>query len=351
VGQDEVLLAFLPLYHTFGRYFELLGSIFWRGTYVFSGNPSVETLFSLFPRINPTGLVSVPIRWLQIYEKCLEELKKLSPDEDSSEVLRSIIGSRLRWGISAAGYLGAAGLSFFEGHGVNLVSGFGLTEATGGLTMTPPGGYVDNTQGRPLPGVELKLSPEGELLARGHYIARYLEDKGPGDKIPFPQDPETDYWLKTGDIFRLLPNGYYRIVDRIKDIYKNNRGQTIAPRKVEDKFKSVPGIKNTFLVGDGRPYNVLLIVPDDNYPELRAVLGKEGVEQYYKRIIEAANLELAPYERIINFALLDRDFSRERGELTAKGSFNRKNIVASNSKLIESLYGKIILKLRLKISG
>jgi len=164
-------------------------------------------------------------------------------------------------------------------------------------------------------------------------------------KSHFRQDPETDYWLKTGDIFRLLPNGYYRIVDRIKDIYKNNRGQTIAPRKVEDKFKSVPGIKNTFLVGDGRPYNVLLIVPDDNYPELRAVLGKEGVEQYYKRIIEAANLELAPYERIINFALLDRDFSRERGELTAKGSFNRKNIVASNSKLIESLYGKNYLEI------
>lgn len=345
VGRDEVLLAFLPLYHTFGRYFELLGSIYWRGTYVFSGNPSVETLFSLFPKINPTGLVSVPIRWLQIYEKCLEELKKLSPGEDSAEAIRSTVGSRLRWGISAAGYLDPRVFHFFEKHGVNLVSGFGLTEATGGLTMTPPGAYLDNTQGRPLPGVELKLSPEGELLARGHYIARYLEDRGPGDRIPFPGDEENDYWLRTGDIFRVLPNGYYRIVDRIKDIYKNNRGQTIAPRKVEDKFKSVPGIKNAFLVGDGRPYNVLLIVPDESFPEFSTVLGKEGLEQYYKRIIEAANLELAPYERIINFALLDRDFSRERGELTAKGSFNRKNVVAVNSELIESLYRKSYLEI------
>ncbi|MCX8160374.1 MAG: GNAT family N-acetyltransferase [Candidatus Saccharicenans sp.] len=354
VGDDEVLLAFLPLYHTFGRYFELLGSIFWRGTYVFSGNPSVDTLLSLFPKINPTGLVSVPIRWLQIYERCLEEAGKTSQARERQEAVRSVIGTRLRWGISAAGYLDPRVFHFFEGQGVKLVSGFGLTEATGGLTMTPPGQYLDNTQGLPLPGVDLRLSAEGELLARGHYIARYLEEIGPGDRIPYPQSPETDYWLRTGDVFRLLPNGYYQIVDRIKDIYKNNRGQTIAPRKVEDKFKGVPGIKNTFLVGDGRPFNILLIVPDNNCPELREALGREGQTEYYKRIIEAANLDLAPYERIINFALLDRDFSREKGELTAKGSFNRKNIVANHSELIESLYRKNYLEIetddfRLKI--
>lgn len=354
VGEDEVLLAFLPLYHTFGRYFELLGSIFWRGTYVFSGNPSADTLLSLFPKINPTGLVSVPIRWLQIYEKCLEEAGKISQAGERQEAVRSVIGTRLRWGISAAGYLDPRVFHFFEGQGVNLVSGFGLTEATGGLTMTPPGKYVDNTQGLPLPGVELRLSPEGELLASGHYIARYLEDLGPGDRIPYPRDPETDHWLKTGDVFRVLSNGYYQIVDRIKDIYKNNRGQTVAPRKVEDRFKGVPGIKNAFLVGDGRPFNILLIVPDSSCPELREALGREGEAEYYKRIIEAANLDLAPYERIINFALLDRDFSRDRGELTAKGSFNRKNIVANHSELIESLYRKNYLEIetdsfRLKI--
>ncbi|MDD8030843.1 MAG: GNAT family N-acetyltransferase [Acidobacteriota bacterium] len=346
VGQDEVLLAFLPLYHTFGRYFELLGSIFWRGTYVFSGNPSAATLLNLFPQVNPTGLVSVPIRWLQIYERCLEKVGQVSSKEGKREAVRSVIGSNLRWGISAAGYLEPKVFHFFEKHEVNLVSGFGLTEATGGLTMTPPGRYVDNTQGLPLPGVELKLSEEGELLARGHYIARYLEDKGPGDEIPYPGDPETDYWLRTGDIFRILPNGYYQIVDRIKDIYKNNRGQTIAPRKVEDKFKSVPGIKRAFLVGDGRPFNILLIVPDSDCPELTQTLGKEGEKEYYKRIIEAANLDLATYERIINFALLDRDFSREKGELTAKGSYNRKTIVANFSDLIEDLYKKDYLEFR-----
>ncbi|MBC7365056.1 MAG: AMP-binding protein, partial [Candidatus Aminicenantes bacterium] len=332
----EVLLAFLPLYHTFGRYFELLGMIFWRGTYVFSGNPSVETLFNLFPRINPTGLVSVPVRWQQVYEKCLEKIAQ-SPSRCKEEIIRSVVGSRLKWGISAAGYLAPRVFHFFENHGINLVSGFGLTEATGGLTMTPPGRYVDDTQGWPLPGVELKLSSEGELLARGHYIARYLEDKGPGDQIPYPG--QDDYWLKTGDIFRVLPNGYFQIVDRKKDIYKNNKGQTIAPRKVEDKFKGVPGIKRVFLVGDGRPYNILLIVPDENNSEFIERLGPEK-EQYYRRIVETVNQDLAPYERVINFVLLDRDFSPEKGELTAKGSYNRKNIVTNWSSLIESLYQK-----------
>lgn len=346
VGQDEVLLSFLPLYHTFGRYFELLGSIFWRGTYVFSGNPSIDTLLSLFPRVNPTGLVSVPIRWVQIYERCREAVAGARTEGEKKEAVRKIVGSRLHWGISAAGYLEPRIFHFFARYGIDLISGFGLTEATGGLTMTLPGRYVDDTQGCPLPGVELKLSPEGELLARGHYIARYLEDKGPGEDIPYPGTPGSDYWLRTGDIFEVLPNGYYRLVDRIKDIYKNNRGQTIAPRKIEDKFKSVPGFKNVFLVGDGKPYNVLLIVPDTSAPELSSLPGVEGEREYYKRIIEAANLSLAPYERVIKFALLDRDFSREKGELTAKGSFNRKKIVANFSDLIEELYKKDYLSLK-----
>ena len=345
VGQDEVLLSFLPLYHTFGRYFELLGSIFWRGTYVFSGNPSIDTLLSLFPKVNPTGLVSVPIRWVQIYERCRAAVAGARTEQEKNEEVRRIVGSRLSWGISAAGYLEPRIFHFFAKYGIDLISGFGLTEATGGLTMTLPGRYVDDTQGCPLPGVELKLSPEGELLARGHYIARYLEDKGPGDDLPYPGQPGSDYWLKTGDIFEVLPNGYFRLVDRIKDIYKNNRGQTIAPRKVEDKFKSVPGFKNVFLVGDGQPYNVLLIVPDTSAPELTAYPGPEGEREYYKRIIEAANLSLAPYERVIKFALLDRDFSGEKGELTAKGSFNRKKIVANFSELIKHLYQKDYLSL------
>ncbi len=339
VGPDEVFLSFLPLYHTFGRYLEMLGAVYWRGTYVFAGNPSAETLFALLPKVRPTGFISVPVRWVQLHEKCLERLDAAPAGTDPTAVVREIVGPRLKWGLSAAGYLDPRVFRFFAGHGVELMSGFGMTEATGGITMTPPGGYVDGSHGLPLPGIAVRLGPEGELQVSGPYVARYLEEAGPGGTIPFPTgDPERDRWFATGDVFERQANGYYQIVDRIKDIYKNNRGQTVAPRKVEDKFAGVPGIKRTFLVGDGRPFNVLFVVPDYRDRVLAEGLGPENAREYYRRIVTAANEGLAPYERVINFEVLDRDFSLERGELTAKGSYNRKRIEASFAEAIDDLY-------------
>ena len=345
VGGDEVFLSFLPFFHTFGRYLELLGAIYWSGTYVFPGNTSAETLFALFPKVRPTGFISVPIRWAQLHERCLEALGAAGPEVDSAAVLAGVLGSRLRWGLSAAGYLDAKVFRFFEKHGVLLASGFGMTEGTGGITMTVPGEYVDNTHGRPLPGVEARLSPAGELQVRGDYIARYLDDAGPGALIPYPVDAASDYWLSTGDVFKVLPNGYYQIVDRLKDIYKNTRGETIAPLKVENKFIGVPGFKRTFLVGDGRPTNVLFIVPDHDDEVLQAALAADTERAYYRRIVGAANLDLAPYERVVNFALLDRDFDGQRGELTPKGSFNRKTIEAHFAAEIEDLYKRNYIEL------
>lgn len=350
VGPEEVFLSFLPLYHTFGRYLELLGSVFWRGSYVFAGNPSAETLFGLLPKVRPTGFISVPVRWAQLHERCLERIDAAPAGADPAAVVRGVVGTRLRWGLSAAGYLDPRVFRFFTGHGVELMSGFGMTEGTGGITMTPPGGYVDNSHGLPLPGLKARLGPGGELQVSGHYVARYLEEKGPGDVIPFPSgDADGDHWFSTGDVFERHPNGYYQIVDRIKDIYKNNRGQTIAPRKVEDKFVGVPGIKRTFLVGDGRPYNVLFIVPDGTDRVLsRGLAGasdRENAREYYRRIVTAANEGLAPYERVINFDVLDRDFSLEAGEVTPKGSYNRKRVEASFASAIEALYRRRAVEL------
>ena len=340
VGKDEVFLSFLPLFHTFGRYLEMLGAIYWGGTYVFAGSASADTLFSLFPKVRPTGFISVPIRWEQLYERCLAKADAARPGESEERVLRSVVGSRLRWGLSAAGHLEAKVFRYFERHGIAAASGFGMTEGTGGITMTPPGRYEDNTQGLPLPGIRARLGPGGELQISGPYVARYLEDKGPGDLIPYPDHPDTDYWLPTGDVFEVQPNGYFRIVDRIKDIYKNSRGETVAPLKVESKFAGVPGFKRAFLVGDGRPFNVLFLVPDRGDEVLKSGLGGENERAYYRRIVTAANADLAPSERIVNFALLDRDFEAARGELTPKGSLNRKAIERSFGREIEDLYRK-----------
>ena len=342
---DEVFLCYLPLFHTFGRYLEMTGAIFWNGTYIFAGNTSSETLISLFPKMNPSGFISIPLRWQELYERCQEKITNVESPELREQAVREVVGSRLHWGLSAAGYLDPMVFRFFNQYGIHLNSGFGMTEATGGITMTPPGKYKDFTVGLPLPGVRARLGNASELELSGHYIGRYLEQAGPGDVIPYPVSAEKDYWLSTGDVFKISRDGYYQIVDRVKDIYKNNRGQTVAPQVIEKKFYKVPGIANVFLVGDNRPYNVLLIVPDQSDSIFNSLQG-DNMEEYFHQIVMAANADVAPYERVINFTLLDRDFSREKGELTPKGSFNRKAIEASFRPVIESLYQSTIVNIQ-----
>lgn len=338
VGDNEILLCYLPLFHTFGRYFEMLGTIYWAGTYVFPGNPSVETLLQLLKTISPTGLISIPLRWMQIQEQCLELMGVQSDTKSRKNAFRHVVGQRLRWGLSAAGYLSPKTFSFFNNYGVQLCSGFGMTEATGGITMTPPGEYQDNSIGIPLPGIKTRLSEEGELLIAGAYIGRYLEDAGSGDCIPIDPPEENEFWLKTGDLFRVQDNDHLEIIDRLKDIYKNNKGQTIAPRKVEKKFEGVSGIKRTFLVGDARQYNVLLIVPDYTDAVLINIRDESGLRDYFKQIVTNANQDLAPYERVVNFALIDRDFDIDHAELTPKGSYKRKIIEKNFKSSIDELY-------------
>ncbi len=329
VGRDEVMLCYLPLFHTFGRCLELLGSMFWGGEYVFVGNNSRATLLTLLQQVEPTGLIGIPLRWTDIRESCLARLDETGAGSLRDEDFRAVTGSRLRWGLSAAGYLDPRVFRFFQRHGVDLCSGFGMTEATGGITMTPPGDYQDDSVGRPLPGVDIQLTDQGEMRISGPYIASYLDqDTRPGDGS----------WLSTGDLFHRHENGHLQIVDRIKDIYKNARGQTIAPRRVEQRFVEVPGIQRVFLVGDHRVYNVLLIVPDSADPVLRGDPQGQEARDYFRRIVTAANQDLQPYERVINFAVLDRDFSADHGELTPKGTYRRKAIEENFQAVVDDLY-------------
>ncbi len=337
VGEDEVLLCYLPLYHTFGRFLELLGTLFWGGTYVFAGNPSLETFLAGLRQVRPTGLVSIPARWAQLHDRCQRRIGAVAGPEEEAQAVREITGGRLSWGLSAAGYLEPSVFRFFQRSGVALCSGFGMTEATGGITMSPPGVYEDGTVGIPLPGIDVRLDSEsggngqdeGELLISGPYVAGDFDHGAPGD--------DGERWVRTGDIFRRRPSGFLEIIDRVKDIYKNSRGQTVAPRRVEQLFEGVPGIRRTFLAGDGRDDNVLLVVPDPDAPLLADLDGEER-QSYFKRIVAEANLDLAPHERVVGFAVLDRDFSLEMGELTPKGSYRRKAIEESFHDVLLSLY-------------
>jgi GNAT superfamily N-acetyltransferase len=224
-----------------------------------------------------------------------------------------------------------------------------MTEATGGITMSPPGEYIDETVGCALPGVELHFSERGEMFVRGPYVARYLlaDGEGLGVEDTATVDGENG-WLATGDIFRQLENGQIQIIDRVKDIYKNSRGQTIAPRRIEDLFEGVAGIKRVFLVGDHRPHNVLLVVPDLDDAVIRDAPDELSRHSYVASMIASANARIAPFERVTDFSFLDRDFDIERGELTPKNSFRRRQVEENFSETIERLYSQPRIEVKLE---
>ncbi|MFQ6614296.1 MAG: AMP-dependent synthetase/ligase, partial [Fidelibacterota bacterium] len=332
LSSGDVFLTYLPLYHTFGRFFELMGALFWGATYTFAESPTFKTLLSEFSTVKPTVFISIPKRWVQIYEQVRNSCSfEKSGGEEIRYCLKKITGGRLHWGLSAAGYLDPDIFQFFQRHEIQLLSGYGMTEATGGITMTPPGNYIRNSVGKILPGIEAKLADDSELCIRGPYVCRWYY----GDPL---QSTLVDGWFHTGDIFT-EENGHYFIVDRKKEIYKNSRGQTISPQKIENLFQDFEPIQRVFLVGDGLEFNTVLLYPNPDYhfPEDMRY-QEEEIRDFYSSLIQSVNSFLAPYERIVNFTLIDRDFSVDRGELTRKGTFRRKVILDHFKKDIEPMY-------------
>ena len=332
IGPKDRFLSYLPLFHTFGRYLEMIGSVFWTAEYYFMENPAIETMVRNMQLVKPTVFISIPKKWMQLYEYISEKVDvELADEQVVRQAVKNVTGGQLRWGLSAAGHLDAAIFRFFQRNGVELLSGFGMTEATGGITMTEPGNYMEDTLGKPLPGIEAKLAPDGELMIRGPYVMiGYYGHR---------QQPFVDGWFPTGDIMRRLSNGYFEIIDRKKEIYKNIRGETIAPQRIENFFYDSEFVKQVFLVGDNRPFNTVLIYPNfegqDN--PLRQMDG-EALHDFFTSLVVTINNFLAPFERIVDFRIIERPFSAEYGELTAKGTFKRRVIEKNFAELIEEMY-------------
>ncbi|MBN2799575.1 MAG: GNAT family N-acetyltransferase [Deltaproteobacteria bacterium] len=334
LGEGDRFLSYLPLFHTFGRFFELMGSLFWSASYTFAESPSIQMLVSGMRRVRPTVFISVPRKWEQLYELITSQLDPAVASEESLQMeLRLLTGGALRWGLSAAGYLSPEVFGFFQRHGVELMSGFGMTEATGGITMTPPGRYRPRSLGGALPGVELRLGEDGELFIRGPYVTSgYF---GVSDE----DSPIRDGWYATGDIMRQDEDGFIEIVDRKKDIYKNSQGETISPQRVEHILTEFDAVEQAFLVGDHRAHNTLLLYPAWAVEgELLAEMDDKERRAYFSSLVVSANAFLMPHERVLDFRLLERPLSVERGELTPKGTFKRRVVEENYSAVIEEMY-------------
>ncbi len=327
LGEGDRFLSILPFFHTFGRWFELLGSLYWGATCVLARSPALPNLLHDFERERPTLFIGVPKKWVELHRRAQRDAAGSS---DLGGSLRALTGGALRFGLSAAGYLEPALFTEIQGAGIALSSGYGLTEATGGVTMTPPGDYREGSIGVALPGIELTISDENELLLKGPYVMPGYH--APPDGV---SGLDGEGRFATGDLVEELGGGHLRLIGRKKEIYKSRRGQTIAPHRVEALIRATGLFAQAFLAGDGREENVLLVWPDlEHHPELRTLDGAALAERTREAIAEA-NRALAPYERIAAFALLTRPLDEAHGELTAKGSLRREAIEANWREVLE----------------
>ena len=332
IGEGDVFLCYLPLYHTFGRYLELTGTLWWGATYVMARSTATPTLLEDFKSVRPTVFISVPKKWMEIHDAAAREAQ-VDEVADPSPYLRALTGGRLRLGLSAAGYLDPTVFKVFHRAGVQLLSGYGMTEATGGILMTSPGDYREGSIGVPLPGVECARDEDGELLIRGPYVSPGYFQAPDGEEAYDAQG-----WFHTGDLVSVDGGGHYRITGRKKEIYKNSAGQTISPQRIENLFKDFDAVGQAFLVGDHRDYNTLLVWPDyDKDPSLRQRTPEEIRELVFS-LVASANRFLAPFERVVAFRLLPRPLDQENGELTHKQTFKREVVERNWADLIEPMY-------------
>ncbi|MCZ7612243.1 MAG: AMP-binding protein [Ignavibacteriaceae bacterium] len=235
--------------------------------------------------------------------------------------------------------------NFFEAAGIKIVEGYGLTESSPVITANKPDDYKFGTVGKPLPGVEVKIAPDGEILARGPNIMKgYYKKKKETDETII------NGWLHTGDIGVFDTEGFLQITDRKKHLFKTSAGKYIAPTPIENIFLASKYIDQFVLIGDKRMFLSALIVPDyealKEYADAHKIsYNNEGDltnnDQIYKLIEDdmgKLQKKLANYERVRKFALLDKPFTIETGEITPSLKIKRKVVEEKYNYLIEKMY-------------
>ncbi|MEB2283715.1 MAG: hypothetical protein B6D46_15715 [Polyangiaceae bacterium UTPRO1] len=226
-------------------------------------------------------------------------------------------------------------LDFFAAAGIEIAEMWGASECTGNSTINPPGAVRPGTVGKPLPGVEMRLAADGELLVRGPSVMKGYR----GDPQASAEAIDADGWLHTGDLGRFDADGYLTIIDRKKDIIINAAGKNMAPASIEAAIKSeTPLIAQIVAVGDRRPYNVALIVLD-----AAAAGGRGGDDPEIVRLVDEAvargNAKLSRVEQIKRHRILSDTWAPGSDELTPTGKPRRKRILERYTAVIEALYG------------
>jgi long-chain acyl-CoA synthetase len=257
--------------------------------------------------------------------------------------IRERLGGRLRVACSGAAPLGKGLAEFYSSINLPLIEGYGLTEG-GVVAMNPPARPKAGSIGKALPGAELATAEDGELLVRGETVfAGYYKDPGATAAVL------RDGWLYTGDVAEIDADGYVWITGRKKELIVSSNGKKIYPARIEGLFKMHPIVNQILLIGDRMPYMTALISinaqPAEDVqgvsPEAKSLAQlarDEAVHGELKKIVQKVNRQLAPFEQVRRFKIIERDFSLEQGELTPTMKLRRTKAIDSFRKEIGELY-------------
>ena len=376
-----VHLLFLPLAHSFARLESFLG-IYNGLTTAFAEN--LDKIAENLREVHPHFICSVPRVFEKVYAKILADvaagpptkrkifawaigvgkevsrhqqrgqplpralaMKRAVADKLVFSKLHAALGGRLKWAVSGGAPLARDIAEFFHAAGILLLEGYGLTETCPVLTFNSPGKFKFGSVGRALPGVELRIADDGEILARGGNVATrgYYKQPGPTAEVFEPAG-----WFHTGDIGRIDEEGFLFITDRKKDLIVTAGGMNIAPQNIENLLKADPFVSQVLVYGDRRPYPVALITvnPDELTKFARdhgiiaidptVVTKHPKVVERISRTVEEKNSQLQSYAKIKKFTVLPTDFTQEGGELTPTMKVKRKVVAEKYKQAIEELY-------------
>ncbi len=380
---DDVLLSVLPLNHVLERLAGYYLPLACGSAIAFA--ESLRRLRENLREIQPTYLILVPRLYQAFHEAIVDQVARLSPHRQrlfawalqagkrrlqasqaghrpslsvslqwglaSSLVFRPLrqrMGfSRLRYFVSGGAALAPATEQFFHALGLPILEGYGLTEASPVVSVNRPGRLRLGTVGPPLPGVELRLSPAGEVLIRGANVMQGYWRR--------PQETaealDAEGWLHTGDLGELDEAGYLRLTDRLKDLLVLSSGKNVAPQPIENVLLASPYLAQIVLLGDRRPYVTALIVP--SVPRLQEwarrqspplpedptfLLQSEPVRRLIRQELDRLCSDLADFEKVRGFALLDHEFSIESEELTPTMKVRRRVVAERYAELIRGMY-------------
>ncbi len=380
VFESDTFLSFLPVSHAFERTVGHFLPIACGARIAYAED--ITTLLRDIPEVQPTVMISVPRLYEKIYAGVQEKLvhapaikqklfaraqalgiKRFELRREGGDLhgleklsfsildhlvhakLRAKMGGRLRLFISGGAALHPDIARFLLAAGLPVCPGYGLSEASPVLTVNPETRIKPETVGPALPGVELRLADDGELLARGEMVMQGYWHR-PDETA---EVLDIDGWLHTGDIVEMDDEGYVRIVDRKKELLVLSNGEKVPPARVERRLAIDPTILHAMLIGDQRPYLTALVMADEERlgthwqkGEGRALpsdwRSSAEVKAWLLSRMQAASQDLPSFMQVRSFVFVDEEWTQASGMLTPTLKFKRRNIMQRHQAEIDAMY-------------